>query len=176
MLFPWDDINNIETKIVELPKNADGSVDPEECADIILDYLIYCYVMGRDNIDETLRIDAREMKDTIYRKIAGEDFEERVKKWATEGEIYGLLAVLHTETQRVFNESMHHFAKRKGYSMKAWNAIMDDRTRDTHAYLDGMEVPIDAMFFTYDGDGAEFPGDFLLPQNNVNCRCYLTFA
>ena len=176
MLFPWDDINNIETKIVELPKNADGSVDPEECADIILDYLIYCYVMGRDNIDETLRIDAREMKDTIYRKIAGEDFEQRVRRWATQGEIYGLLTVLHTETQRVFNESMHHFAKRKGYSMKIWNTMEDDRVRDSHLYLQDMEVPIGSMFYTYDGDGAEFPGDFNLPQNNVNCRCYLTFA
>ena len=175
MLFPWDDINNIEMQIVELPKAEDGSVDPEACADIILDYLIYCYVMGRDNIDETLRIDAREMKDTIYRRIAGEDFEQRVKKWALEGNIYGLLVVLHTETQRVFNESMYHFAKRKGYATKTWHTMEDDRVRDTHAYLDWMEIPIDAMFFTYDGDSARFPGDFALPQNSINCRCYLKF-
>ena len=175
MLFPWDDLNNAEMQIVDLPKNADGSVDPEACADIILDYLIYCYVMGRDNIDEDLRIDAREMKDTIYRPIAGEDFEQRVLKWANKGDIYALLTVLHTETQRVFNESMNHFAKRKGYSMKTWNTQMDDRVRDQHLYLEGMEIPIGAMFYTYDGDGAEFPGDFSLPQNNCNCRCYLTF-
>ena len=175
MTFPWDKINNIEMKIVDLPKNADGSVDSEACADIILDYLIYCYVMGRDNIDENLRIDAREMKDTIYRRIAGEDFEQRVKRWATDGNIYGLLTVLHTETHRVFNESMYTFANRKGYSMKTWNTMLDDRVRDTHSYLEGMEIPIDALFFTYDGDSARFPGDFALPQNDCNCRCFLTF-
>lgn len=49
--------------------------------------------------------------------------------------------------------------------------MMDDRVRDTHSYLEGMEVPYNARFYTYDGDSAEAPGMFSLPENNINCRC-----
>lgn len=56
---------------------------------------------------------------------------------------------------------------------KEWMTMMDDKVRDTHDYLEGMKVPLDAMFMTFDGDQAEAPGGFELAENNVQCRCWL---
>lgn len=52
----------------------------------------------------------------------------------------------------------------------------DDKVRDTHDYLEGMSVGIDEEFYTYDGDHALYPGGFENAQNNVNCRCFLTYT
>ena len=175
MLFPWDDINNIEARFAEFPKDADGKFDREKCADEILDFLIFTYLMARDNIDPEIEVRAEDMKDIIYEEVAGADFVERAYKWADLGDVYALQVLLETETHRVFCETMQFYADKKGASTKTWHTMGDDRVRDTHLYLEDMEVPIDAMFFTYDGDGAEYPGGFILPQNNVNCRCYLTY-
>jgi len=179
MTFPWDEINNIENTLVTLPKDKDGKLDPDRCADEILDFLIFTYILAHDNIEErfnvSLEIKAEDMRDIIYKDIAGEDFTQRARKWAEEGKPSALNFLLETETNRVFNEAMLLYADKAGAGTKTWHTMMDDRVRDTHAYLEDMELPIDALFFTYDGDAAMFPGDFTLPQNTVNCRCYLTF-
>jgi hypothetical protein len=49
--------------------------------------------------------------------------------------------------------------------------MQDDRVRDTHDYLEGMVVPFSSRFYTYDGDSADYPGGFTLPENNIGCRC-----
>lgn len=59
---------------------------------------------------------------------------------------------------------------------KVWQTMRDDRVRDTHQYIEGVEVPIDAWFYTYDSDMARFPGDFELPENNCNCRCEIRYT
>lgn len=54
---------------------------------------------------------------------------------------------------------------------KRWVATLDDRTRDTHAELDGQEVPIDEPF-EVDGMEIMFPGDPNADPSLVyNCRC-----
>ena len=57
--------------------------------------------------------------------------------------------------------------------LKRWVAILDDRTRDTHFYLDGTEVPLDAYFYSYSGDKALYPHGFQTAAENCNCRCDL---
>jgi hypothetical protein len=52
----------------------------------------------------------------------------------------------------------------------------DDRVRDTHMFLEGVEVPMGERFYTFDGDSAMIPGDFALPENNINCRCTLSYT
>ena len=60
--------------------------------------------------------------------------------------------------------------------MKTWVTMADDRVRDTHDYLEGMSVPINERFFTFDNDYGRYPGDFQLPQNNINCRCRISLS
>jgi uncharacterized protein with gpF-like domain len=59
----------------------------------------------------------------------------------------------------------------EGATAKRWRTMNDDRVRDTHDYLEGMVVPFSERFYSYDGDSAEYPGGFALPENNINCRC-----
>lgn len=57
-----------------------------------------------------------------------------------------------------------------------WATMRDDRVRETHDYLEGMTQLFGRRFYSFDGDSARFPGDFSLPDNNVNCRCHLNYT
>ena len=59
---------------------------------------------------------------------------------------------------------------------KTWHTMKDDAVRDTHAYLEDESVPLDEYFYTWDGDRAKRPGDFMKAENNIGCRCILTFS
>lgn len=51
---------------------------------------------------------------------------------------------------------------------KEWMSAFDDRTRDSHAEMDGERVPVDQPF----SNGLMFPGDPNGPPEEVwNCRC-----
>lgn len=51
---------------------------------------------------------------------------------------------------------------------KQWMATHDDRTRESHAELDGVSVPIDDEF----PNGLQYPGDPAgAPEEVYNCRC-----
>ena len=60
--------------------------------------------------------------------------------------------------------------------MKQWQTMRDGRVRDTHSYLQSAMVNLDDKFYTFDGDSALYPGGFELPENNVNCRCWIVLA
>ena len=53
---------------------------------------------------------------------------------------------------------------------RQWIATRDGRTRDRHIELDGKTVGVDEPF-RIDGMIAMFPGDFGVPEMDINCRC-----
>ena len=119
----------------------------------------------------------------IYKPVAGETFEERIERRIEEKtlDLPALQRIVETEYHRVEETGAYDTAfivanatKRKPY--KAWKTMLDERVRSTHVYLEGAEVPIDDLFFTYDGDCAMFPGDFSDPENNCGCRCWLSYT
>jgi SPP1 gp7 family putative phage head morphogenesis protein len=56
---------------------------------------------------------------------------------------------------------------------KVWIATADERTRDSHAQLDGTTIPVDGEF----DNGCAFPGDpDGPPEEVINCRCTLGYA
>lgn len=60
---------------------------------------------------------------------------------------------------------------------KKWLAAHDNRTRDTHADLDGQEVDADQKFKTMDGREIDYPGDPTADPDLVyNCRCTLIYV
>ena len=90
--------------------------------------------------------------------------------------IENIIRIVETEAHSDFNEGSLRKAASSGKARyKRWSTMLDDRVRDTHFYLQGMRVPIDASFYTYDGDSAYAPGGFFLAENNVNCRCTLKY-
>jgi uncharacterized protein with gpF-like domain len=55
---------------------------------------------------------------------------------------------------------------------RTWVATLDDRTRDTHAEMDGQVVGMDEPFVSPSGAELMYPGDPNAPPEEViNCRC-----
>ena len=77
-----------------------------------------------------------------------------------------------TGAQNAGRQAQMEDAEDQGIKVKKrWIATLDDRTRDTHAELDGQEVPINQPF-EVDGMEIMFPGDPNADPSLVyNCRC-----
>lgn len=78
-----------------------------------------------------------------------------------------------TEAQNAGRIEMLHNAEDMGIKVrKVWSATHDNRTRDSHAWLDGEDKDVDEEF----SNGLMYPGD---PQGDpaevYNCRCRLTY-
>ena len=72
---------------------------------------------------------------------------------------------------------MMHDAEELGIEVKkVWMAILDNRTRDAHAELNGVAVDVDEPFENELGE-IMFPGDSDAedPANVYNCRCTLGY-
>lgn len=55
---------------------------------------------------------------------------------------------------------------------KEWDAITDDRTRDSHKAMDGQIRRVNEYFTTGNGNLMMFPGDTNAPiEEWINCRC-----
>lgn len=54
---------------------------------------------------------------------------------------------------------------------KEWLAVPDDRTRETHADMDGQKVGINDLFTSPSGRTTQGPGMFGVPEEDINCRC-----
>ena len=58
---------------------------------------------------------------------------------------------------------------------RAWIATRDERVRDSHADMDGVETDLSNPFVLISGDNrgetADQPGDFGIAEEDINCRC-----
>ena len=178
MTLPWDELNNLRSRI-ESAKTAEG-YDAERVTDIIYDYLVYAYVMGVDNVNESLsssiKPNDREMRESINKKIAGKDYKQRIAEYAQTGDIESIMRVAETDAHRVMEESSLSTAKKSGAKYKVWHTMEDPLVRDEHVPLDKARVPITDKFVTWDGYKTDRPGNFGIPELDINCRCYLTFT
>lgn len=183
----FDQLNILRDQIqpVMSELQADGTVkkryDPDMCVDAVLDLLIMAYMYGDFDFNEQTNaaqtVDVDTMYVSIYRDIAGENFAERVRKYADEGDIEGILRVAETETTRDYNTGANDAAVASGLNLrKTWVTMRDDRVRDTHEPLYGVTVGMDERFYAIDGDSARFPGDFEKASNNCNCRCAIVYS
>jgi hypothetical protein len=177
-----DELNTLRTELERKRREAEengqdgfGGYDP---VDPVLDILIDAYVFGtfdaNDSLETTIEPDEEDMYATIFRDTADKDFKQRVEEYARTGSVADIMRVAETEVTRDYNEGAVQTAIKSGKdAMKRWETMKDDRVRDTHDYLQGVRVPVEARFYTYDGDNAELPGGFELAENNCNCRCWV---
>lgn len=175
--LPIDQLNIIKPQIESMFANGNRP-DPNDVVDTVLDLLIMSYLFGAEDAEETLGVEIAQKPETmqavIYRKIAGKDFAERIREYAESADTEAIFRVAETDTTRIYNEALLETADQSGKAYrKRWQTMEDDRVRDTHDYLQGVTVGKDERFYTYDADSARYPGDFALPENNVNCRCYV---
>lgn len=79
-----------------------------------------------------------------------------------------------TSSENLGRQASFERAQDMGIEMeKQWLATLDDRTRDSHALMDGERVPLDENF----SNGLEYPADPSgEPEEIYNCRCTLVTA
>ncbi len=202
----FDELNNIRLALGEtvfaMMREA-GRLARKRIEDMIFELLTMGYVYGVElaglDLEADIPVDRARMREVAYEPTAGENFAQRIADHVEAAEaaiaelpdtaievldhlITQISVVAETETHRVINAGIldggeWYVRHNPGETVyKTWVTMRDDRVRDTHYYLDGATVPMDARFYAYDGDSARFPGDFLLPENNVHCRCLIRLA
>ena len=215
-LPPFDELEAFRSELEQ-----DFQLPPEERKrrkrdriDEILEMLIMAYMFGNESANTMLfgpdivdtidpdepnrpvRIDVDDMERSVFKDIAGKDWEQRVSEYydSDSGTVDDVIRVVDTDMNRVYNDSVLDVGEKanagrvewtnedvpapdpNGKVMKTWVTMADDRVRDTHQYLEGMSVPVNSRFFTYDNDSARYPGDFTDPQNNCGCRCRISLS
>lgn len=179
----FDEINALEGRIrrhFDEQGHIASRQDCEAVIDEMLDMFLLAYLYGVGDVRETFTTSEPTTDDVqavIYKPVDGATWVDRVWTWfTTGGTIDDIMRIADTEAHRIYNEAAYDTAVRAGAVTKTWQTMGDERVRDTHDYLQSTTVPIDAEFWTYDGDRAMAPGGFILPENNINCRCWLTYS
>lgn len=188
-LLPFDEINRLEEDMVLATYEVDGKrksrKDRSECIDDVWELLCLAYLYGTDAVAKefgfSIEPNNEKMNDALFRKYNGKDFRDRIGEYYDTGDYEAINRVIETETHRMYNDGVLNaaYVAQKSESAngkqyyKRWETMLDDRVRDTHDYLEGVKVPLDSRFYTYDGDSARYPGDFSDPSNNINCRCVI---
>ena len=181
-VLPFDELNRFEASLRE--RFADGKLakeDEEDIRDEMLDLILLAYAQVNSVTNANLSSDWMPPVDEVMRvvdaKVADKTWRERVEDYfANGGSVDDLVRIAETEAHRDANTAALDTAKKAGAKRKTWVTMLDDKVRDTHSPLEGVSAPIDGEFVTWDGDKAQAPGLFSLPQNNVNCRCELIFS
>lgn len=174
-MLPFDEINRMSRETI----STESSVTETE--DFVEDILLMAYALGYEEITDLLGItdeaDPQKIYAVLDKDIAGKTYRDRIREYVGTGSIEDIYRVIETESHRVYETAKYDTAVESGRPlMKRWDTMLDDRVRDTHSYIEGMSVPLDAKFYTFDGDSALFPGGFELASNNVNCRCSITYS
>lgn len=119
------------------------------------------------NLDEYIESMSTEMANSTVNHLNDPYFvsEDRAKYLAE------------NEANTLFNMQDFSDAKENGKRFKKWLAILDERTRPTHANADGQEQPLE-LPFDVGGFYMMFPKDDSLgaPASEIiNCRCSVAY-
>lgn len=177
-VLKWDELNIIrrDAEILFGGKEKPKQEKLKEFCDYLEFVLCLIYAYGWQDAEEIVGIvpfkDGFDDK-SVNLEIDGKTFRDRITEDSTVEEI---IRIIDTEAHRDYNTGVYDAADSSGKQgvRKKWFTMLDDRVRDSHQYLEGMEVGLHDAFYTDDGDSALYPGGFSLPENNVNCRCVVT--
>ena len=162
--------------------------DIDSIIDSIADLLLLSYLNGHDDTQKELGTKTEAQDEKLTNKIFnrypdGKDFTDRIREHLASGKTAeeiqaAVIKVADTEMHRMYNAGGYDAAMESGIDglMKRWVTMKDERVRDTHISLEGVKIPMEELFYAIDGDSADFPGDFMNAENNVNCRCYLSYT
>ena len=181
-LMPFDELNSFKDTLSTHFENGKikSEEDLEDIIDELLDLFLLSYAQGLTLTNSDLASDITpELGDVmrvVDRKVAGKTWRERVREYyANGGTEADIVRIAETESHRDSNEAAYETARKAGATKKVWHTMLDDRVRDQHSYLEGVEVGLDDEFYTYLGNKAMFPGQFGVAEEDVNCRCWVTY-
>lgn len=181
-LMPFDELNRFkETLPIHF---EDGKVrskqDEEDIIDEMLDLFLLAYAQGQvatnEDLESNVSADLSKVMSVVDKEVAGKTWRERVQEYFENGGTEAdIIRIAETETHRDANEAAFETAKEAGARTKVWHCMMLPTSRDTHIYLDGVEAPIDGEFYSFMGGSTQFPGQWGIAEEDVNCLCWLTY-
>lgn len=183
-ILPLDEINALQGRL-KCHFDADGHIASQEDAEDIIDELLDLFLLalaeGVQGVNERFGTEiepsAQEIQETVYRRIDGATWRDRVLAWyETGGDIADIMRIAETEAHRIGNEAAYDTAVKAGATQKTWVCRMLPTSRDTHVYLDGTTVPIDGYFYSYKGGRTLFPGQWGIAEEDCNCLCELSYT
>jgi HK97 family phage portal protein len=131
-------------------------------------------------LDHRSSVFANQITETTFEKLktefsqsleAGESRQqlvERIRSTYTGYSESRARTIARTEVHAATQTGTMEGYKQAGLDTKIWVAVMDSETRDSHAAVDGEEVPIGHVF----SNGLMYPGEPTAPAEEViNCRC-----
>ena len=181
-LFPFDEINALESRAEALksPDTAPKKEEVDKYIDEVTDLFVMAYVYGTMEVSAELGLgivpDTEEARAVIEEKFDGKDYKDRLTDYLASGTAADINRVIDTDTHRIYNAAKFKGALSAGATMKTWNTLLDERVRDSHQYLEGVTIPMDAEFYSFKGGKTLYPGQWGIPEEDCNCRCYLTFS
>ena len=133
-------------------------------------------VVQKDRVDLIYKV-----KSNLIQGVnRGETYSQMAKRMQTviNNDYQKAVRIARTETHRVKEAGTYESALKGEQAgikqMKTWNSSNDGRTRREHRRLDGKTIPMDE-YFRVGRDKMLTPGTGSRPEQNVNCRCFLTF-
>lgn len=173
MLLRLDELNSLKGKFERYKGNVN------ELVGLFTDWLFLAYADGKTDVEDMLgketEVSVDNVMDVVSAKVGGENVFERVADDIYLEDVEALLRLADNERSRVYNTAAYDTATKLGAKYKVWHTMEDDRVRDTHDYIDRMKKPIGEAFYTYTGDYAMYPQGFQDAENNIGCRCWLTY-
>ncbi len=171
-LLGFDEINRLSKKFVK-------ETELEELFETLYIVMYEAYLKGYEPENEKNKIKTEPPKEDliellIFFKYGDKDPFDLLEEAYRNDDKVRIKTIFENEYHRMFNAGAYDYG-REHCRTKKWVTMNDYRVRDTHNYLEGVELPVDAEFITYDGDGALYPGGFSNAANNVNCRCVLEY-
>ena len=181
-LLPIDELNTLEAGIVltMTDPNLSKESKKELIKSDIEDFLLLCYLMGAERTETNFR---EKKPETVYKRdddkilqamtqeFNGKTVIQEIDEYVESEDIPSINRVADTGMTRLYSTGAYDAGEQFGGGFKRWRTMMDDRVRETHVFLEGVKVPFESRFYTFDGDSALYPGGFYKAENNVACRC-----
>lgn len=172
-LSKFDELNILETEIMKLS-------DKEQIEKYFNEILYNAYIEGFSGVEfmlETeLDLDYERLLKSIRKEYDGITIQQKAVKYVQGLDVESIKNLLESEWHRVYNEAQNDGALLVDKEiLKEWNTVGDNKVRETHTLLDGVEIGLNERFYTIDGDNALYPSGFEKAENNCNCRCFLGY-
>ena len=180
--LPFDELNIFKTKLSAHYENGvlRSKQEEEDIIDEMLDLFLLAAARGSASANEDLGTDVhigmKTAVDIIDREVAGKTWRERAREYFDNGGTEAdILRIAETESHRDANEAGFVTAEKAGAKTKRWHCLLLPTSRDSHVYLNGVTAPMDGYFYSINGGETKFPGEWGIPDEDVNCLCFCTF-
>lgn len=181
-ILPLDELNLLKGKYEAIGDRAIAEVfSLDDIVDDLLDLYMLAVANGVVSINEKFGTDyqpsGEQIERIVYKRIDGQTWQDRVTEWYNNGGTgYDVLRIAETEAHRIGNEIAFDAAKAVGAKSKTWICMMLPTSREEHIWLNGVTVPIDAEFYNDKGQSTLYPGQWGVPDQDVNCLCELSYS